>query len=144
VSRFLLDTNIISDVIRPRPSPHVVAWLERQLNAELFISAFTVAEIRRGILEKEPGKKRAALERWFSGPEGPHAVFLNRVLPFDERAAAEWARIMADGTAAGRPRSAVDMLIAATASAHRCSLVTLNRRHFEGVIELVDLGPTPR
>jgi predicted nucleic acid-binding protein len=55
----------------------------------------TVAEIRRGILEKPAGKKRRELESWFSGPEGPQALFAGRVLPFDERASLIWARLMA-------------------------------------------------
>ena len=77
------------------------------------ISALTVGEIRRGLLEKPKGKKRAVLEAWFTGPDGPQAFFAGRVLPFDEKAGLIWARLMADGTAKGRPRSALDMIIAA-------------------------------
>jgi predicted nucleic acid-binding protein len=80
-----------------------------QVDEDLFISSLTVAEIRRGILEKPAGKKRRELERWFSGPEGPQALFGGRVLPFDEKASLIWARLMADGTAKGRPRSPLDM-----------------------------------
>ena len=79
--------------------------MAEQSDEDLFISSLTVAEIRRGILEKPPGKKRRALEGWFSGPEGPQALFAGRVLPFDEKAGWVWARLMADGTAKGRPRS---------------------------------------
>ena len=61
-------------------------WPE-QADEDLFISSLTVAEIRRGLLEKPAGKKRKELERWFSGPEGPQALFAGRVLPFDEKAA---------------------------------------------------------
>ena len=53
------------------------------------------------------------LEAWFTGPDGPQAFFAGRVLPFDEKAGLIWARLMADGTAKGRPRSALDMIIAA-------------------------------
>lgn len=139
MTRYLLDTNIVCEVTRPRPSSAVVAWLGRQLDEDLFISVLTLAEIERGILEKGPGRKRTELERWFAGPEGPRALFRNRVLPFEERAATRWARIMAHGTALGRPRSALDMLIAATAEANRCVVVTLNARHFEGVVDFIDL-----
>src|SRR2546425_12614627 len=83
-----------------------------QADEDLFISSLTVAKIRRGILEKPAGKKRRELERWFSGAEGPQALFAGRVLPFDEKAGLVWARLMADGTARGRPRSHLDMIIA--------------------------------
>jgi predicted nucleic acid-binding protein len=73
------------------------------------------------------------LERWFSGPEGPHALFAGRVLPFDEKAGLVWARLMADGTAAGQPRSPLDMIVAAVAEANGCVLVTDNEKDFIGV-----------
>lgn len=87
MSRSLLDTNIISHVTKPVPSEALVAWMTEQSDEDLFISALTVVEIRRGILEKPAGKKRRELERWFSGPEGPQALFAGLVLPFDERPA---------------------------------------------------------
>jgi predicted nucleic acid-binding protein len=104
-----------------------------QTDDDLFISALTVGEIRRGLLEKSAGKKRALLEAWFIGPEGPQALFAGRVLPFDEKAALIWARLMADGTAKGRPRSALDMIIAAVAEANGCVVVTDNEKDFTGL-----------
>jgi toxin FitB len=92
-----------------------------------------VAEIRRGILEKPAGKKRRELEHWFSGPEGPQALFAGRVLPFDEDAALVWARLMADGAARGRPRSPLDMIIAAVAEANGYVVVTENEKDFAGL-----------
>ena len=87
MTRYLLDTNIISNVTRPVPSEALTAWLSAQADEDLFIASLTVAEIRRGLLEKPAGKKRRALDRWFAGPEGPQALFAGRVLPFDEAAA---------------------------------------------------------
>jgi predicted nucleic acid-binding protein len=133
VSRSLLDTNIISNVTKPAPSEALVVWMAEQSDEDLFISSLTVAEIRRGILEKAPGKKRRELEAWFSGPEGPQALFAGRVLPFDEKAGLVWARLMADGTAKGRPRSPLDMIIAAIAETNGCVIVTENERDFAGV-----------
>jgi predicted nucleic acid-binding protein len=133
VSRCLLDTNIISNVTKPVPPEKLVAWMAEQADEDLFISSLTVAEIRRGILEKPAGKKRRELESWFSGPEGPQALFAGRVLPFDERAGLIWARLMAEGTAKGRPRSPLDMIIAAIAEANDCVIVTENDRHFAGM-----------
>jgi predicted nucleic acid-binding protein len=133
VTRYLLDTNIISNVTKPNPSTALLAWMAEQADTDLFISALTVAEIRRGLLEKPKGKKRALLEVWFTGPEGPQALFAGRVFPFDEKAALVWARLMAEGTAKGRPRSALDMIIAAVAEANDCVVVTDNEKDFTGL-----------
>jgi predicted nucleic acid-binding protein len=133
VTHYLLDTNIISNVTKPKPSMALLAWLAEQADDDLFISALTVAEIRRGLLEKPAGKKRASLEAWFAGPEGPQALFAGRVLPFDETAALIWGRLMADGTAKGRPRSALDMIVAAVAEARGCVVVTDNEKDFAGL-----------
>jgi toxin FitB len=133
VSRYLLDTNIISNATKPAPSEALLAWLARQSDEDLFISSLTVAEIRRGILEKPAGKKRRELEQWFSGPEGPQSLFAGRVLPFDENAGLVWAQLMADGSTRGRPRSPLDMIIAAVAEANGCVVVTENERDFAGL-----------
>jgi predicted nucleic acid-binding protein len=133
VTRYLLDTNIISNVTRPVPSEALVAWMAEQPDENLFISSLTIAEIRRGVQEKPAGKKRHELESWFTGSEGPQALFAGRVLPFDEAAALIWAQLMAAGTAMGRSRSALDMIIAAIAEANDCVVVTDNERDFAGV-----------
>ncbi len=133
MTHYLLDTNIISNVVKPQPSDALLAWWAEQHDENLFVASLTVAEIRRGILEKPRGKKRDALEAWFSGPEGPQALFAGRVLPFDEKAGLIWARLMADGKAAGRPRSGLDMIIAAIAGAHDCVVVTDNEKDFAGI-----------
>jgi toxin FitB len=131
--RFLLDTNIISNVTKPAPSGALSKWMADQFDEDLYISSLTVAEIRRGVIEKPVGRRRRELEAWFSGPEGPQALFAGRILPFDEKAALIWARFMADSKARGRPRSALDMIIAAIAGANGCVVVTDNERDFEGV-----------
>ena len=133
MTRYLLDTNVISDVTKPRPSEAVLAWLSDQADEDLFIGSMTVAEIWRGVLEKPAGKKRDQLEAWFTGPEGPQALFAGRVLAFDTRAGLIWARLMAEGTASGRPRSALDMIIAAVAQANGCVIVTDNEKDFSGL-----------
>ena len=137
MSRYLLDTNIISNVTRPTPSEALLAWMGGQVDGDLFIASLTVAEIRRGILEKPAGRKRDRFDAWFSGPEGPSALFAGRVLPFDEKAALIWARLMAEGTAKGRPRSALDTIIAAIAEANDCIVVTDNEKDFAD-IEIVN------
>jgi predicted nucleic acid-binding protein len=131
--RYLLDTNILSNVTKPSPSPSLLAWMAEQSDDDLFIASLTLAEIRRGILEKPAGKRRNELEDWFLGPEGPQALFAGRVLPFDEGAALIWARLMADKKSSGRPRSALDTIIAAVAEANGCIVVTDNEKDFGGV-----------
>jgi toxin FitB len=133
VTRYLLDTNIISNVTKPAPSSALLSWMADQIDDDLFISALTVAEIRRGLLEKPAGKKLTLLEAWFSGPEGPQALFAGRVLPLDEKAALVWRQLMAEGTANGKPRSALDMIIAATAEANDCVVVTDNEKDYAGL-----------
>ncbi len=131
--RYLLDTNIVSEFVKPSPSQSLIAWMEQQADEDLFVAALTVAEIGRGILEKPAGKRRSELEAWFAGPEGPQALFQGRVLPFDEKAVLIWARFMAGGRAKGRPRSGLDAIIAAVAEVNACIVVTANEKDFEGI-----------
>ena len=131
--RYLLDTDIISNVTKPSPSPTLLTWMAEQDDDDLFIASLTVAEIRRGILEKPAGKRRDELEDWFVGPEGPLTLFAGRVLAFDEAAARIWARLMADGKAAGRPGNALDTIIPAVAEANNCVVVTGNGKNLAGV-----------
>ena len=131
--RYLLDTNIISNIAKPAPSDSLLAWMGAQNDEDLFIASLTVAEIRRGVLEKPAGKRRDQLEAWFSGPDGPQALFAGRILPFDEAAGLIWGRLMADGRSQGRPRSALDTIIAAVAEAYGCTVVTDNEKDFAGI-----------
>ncbi len=143
MSGYLLDTNIISNLTRPRPSESLQTWMVEQADQDLFITALTIAEIRRGILEMPLGRKRNQLEAWFVGPEGPARLFTGRVLPFDEAAALSWGRLMAEGTAAGRPRDALDMIIAAIAETNGHVVVTDNERDFLGIPFINPVRPSP-
>ncbi|MFB4382241.1 PIN domain-containing protein [Agrobacterium sp. LR_9] len=131
--RYLLDTNILSNFTKPAPSESLVAWMADQSDDDLFIASLTLAELRRGVIEKPAGKRRDQLDAWFSGPQGPQALFAGRILPFDERAGLVWAELMAEGRAAGRPRSGLDTIIAAIATTNDCVVVTDNERDFAGV-----------
>lgn len=133
MTRYLLDTNIISNVVKPQPSESLLAWMSTQRDEDLFITSLTVAEIRRGILEKPRGKKREALDEWFSGPEGPQALFAGRILSFDDKASLIWAQLMVAGKGAGQPRSGLDITIAAIAVANDCVVVKDNEKDFVGV-----------
>lgn len=131
--RYLLDTNIISKIVQPRPPVLLVAWMASQADQDLFITSLTIAEISRGLLEKPASRRRDELMAWFSGSEGPRTLFAGRILSFDEKAALVWGRLMADGKSKGRPRNALDTIIAAIAEVHGCIVVTDNERDFIGV-----------
>jgi predicted nucleic acid-binding protein len=133
VSRYLLDTNILSNPTKPAPSASLLAWLSEQADGDLLISSLSVAEIWRGVQTTPAGKRRRELEQWFTGENGPQAVFAGRILSFDEQAAIIWGRIMAEGTRTGKPRSAFDMMLAAIAEANDCIVVTDNEKHFGGL-----------
>ncbi|HZL00215.1 MAG TPA: type II toxin-antitoxin system VapC family toxin [Caulobacteraceae bacterium] len=143
MTRYLLGTNIISNATKPRPSEALLAWMVEQRDADLCISTLSLAEIRRGILQKDEGRKRRDLEAWYVGPDGPPALFHGRILGFDEPAAVAWAEIMADGARRGAPRSAMDMLVAAIARVGGCTAVTDNERHFRGVVEVLNPMRSP-
>jgi predicted nucleic acid-binding protein len=136
MTRYLLDTNIISQAIKPSPPDALVQWMANQADEDLLIASLSLAEIQRGILQMPEGRKKRDLEGWFSGPKGPQALFRHRVLPFDERAALAWAQLMAEGTIKGQPRSALDMIVAATAAVHACIVVTDNEKDFRNAVEL--------
>ena len=133
MTRYLLDTNIISNITNPDPSESLLAWMGVQSDGDLFISSLTVAEIRRGTLDKPKGKKRDRLDAWFAGPEGPQSLFKGRILPFDGKAALVWARLMSEGRAVGKPRSDLDMIVAAVAETNDCVIVSDNEKHFPGL-----------
>ena len=139
--RYLLDTNILSDATKPVPSQSLIAWMADQIDEDLFICSLTVAEIRRGILDLPSGKRRRDLEKWFSGPEGPPSLFAGRILPFDEKSGMVWAQLMSTGSAAGKPRSALDMIIAACAVSNECRIVTGIERDFAGLDVFNPLRP---
>ena len=102
-------------------------------NEGLYISTIALAEIWRGVLDLPASRKHRVLEDWFNGPEGPPALFANRILPFNAKASFIWARLMSEGTKKGRPRSPMDMMVASIAEANDCILVTDNEKHFAGL-----------
>lgn len=144
MTRYLLDTNIISNVLKSQPSEALLSWWSEQRDDNLFIASLTVAEIRRGILSKPRGKKRNELDAWFSGAEGPQALFAGRVLSFDDKAGLIWARLMAGDKPAGEPHSALHMMIAAIAGANDCVLVTDDDSYFAGIEFLNPMRGTAR
>jgi predicted nucleic acid-binding protein len=111
----------------------LLAWLDDQADEDLFTSSLNLAEIWSGVLELPVSRRRREMETRFTGPRGPQAFFRGRLLVFDENAALVWGRLMSDGVKAGRPRSPVDMIVAAVAEANDCILVTDNEKHVAGL-----------
>jgi len=135
----LLDTNILSEVMRPAPEPRVLRWLDAQPDGDVWISAVTVAEILLGVELLPDGKRRELLsglaQRMFEED------FAERCLPFDGLAAGEYAAIMAGRTRQGSPISVEDAQIAAIARAGRLTLATRNTRDFAGIKGLALVNP---
>jgi hypothetical protein len=126
---FLLDTNIVSETIRPKPEPRVLDWLEAQTPAELFLAAQTIGELVRGARKVKEKARRERFESWIEYDLAQQ--FEGRVLPFDSPTAALWGRLMGDGDRMGRTPAAADAQIAAVAIHHGFTLVTRNVKDFE-------------
>jgi toxin FitB len=129
VSGFLLDTNVVSELVRRHPDRGVVAWTAQQDAAELHLSAITLGELIRGVERLAADDRRARLERWLRD-ELPRQ-FRGRILPFDRAAAEIWGRMMGEADRLGRPRPAIDAQIAAIAHRHDLTMVTRNTADFE-------------
>jgi predicted nucleic acid-binding protein len=108
-----------------------------QSDADLFVSSLTVAELQRGILGEVGRKEAQGTGVLVFRAEGPQALFAGGVLPFDEKAALVWARLMAEDAANGQPRTPLDMIVAAVAEANNCVVVTENEKDFAGM-KIVD------
>lgn len=124
----LLDTNVVSEPLRPRPSAAVVAWLDAQPPETLYLSAITVAELRAGVALLPDGKRRAGLQASLEDEVLP--LFLGRVLGFDEACTAAYADILSRARQAGKPIATADALIAAIASTHHLAVATRDEGPF--------------
>ena len=126
---FVLDTNVVSELMRPTPDPAMSSWVAERATSSLFLTAVTEAELRFGLAVMPPGKRRdglrAGLERMLD------TGFANRVLPFDSAAARAYAGIAATRRRRGRPVSQADCQIAAIAVARGMAVATRNVRDFE-------------
>lgn len=135
--RLLLDTNVLSEVTRPAPDARVLEWLDGLDEDRSFISVVSIAEIRRGVVLMDEGRKRKALAEWLAR-DLPQR-FERRVLPVDESIASAWGDLMGLAKRRGRGLSSMDGHIAATAIAQELTLITRNTKDFEGFgIELFD------
>jgi toxin FitB len=132
---FLLDTNVLSEWVKPRPNPGVVAWLAEADEDRVFVSVITLAELRFGIDRLAPGRRRTRLDVWLR--EELTDRFEDRILPVDGPVADACGALLARGEARGRPLATMDAFIAATTAVHRLALVTRNTGDFETLVDTI-------
>lgn len=123
----LLDTNVLSELTRTQPAPHVVAWLEEN-EPRLALPAITLAELRYGIARLAAGRRKTSLTRFWNMTR---ERFVGRIYSFDDRAAEAYGDIVASAERAGTPINVADALIAAIALVHGMSIATRDIRDFE-------------
>jgi predicted nucleic acid-binding protein len=127
----VLDTNVVSELARPRPAPEVIDWVDAQNAADLLITAMTAAEIRAGVALLPAGRRRRQIaERMESLIT---ETFAGYVLAFDVASSERYANVVATRTRAGRPISSFDAQIAAVCAQHDASLATRNVNDFDGL-----------
>jgi predicted nucleic acid-binding protein len=126
VSGFLLDTNVISELVRAKPDEKVTSWVASLDENLLYLSVLTFAEIRKGIALLKPSSRRISLEAWLDGDLTLR--FAGRILPIDQPVADRWGLLAAQSEPQFR-LPVIDGLLAATALHHNLTLVTRNTRH---------------
>jgi hypothetical protein len=127
---YLIDTNVVSELVRTRPSPRVLAWFDGVPDPALHLSVLTLGELRKGVELLGDGKRKDRLRLWLE-QELPQ-WFEARLLPVTAAVAERWGRLLAE---VGRPAAAIDSLLAATALHHELRIVTRNDKdfHFPGL-----------
>jgi len=139
--KYLLDTCVLSEAVKNTPDQHVLRWLEARKPHELCTSAMALGELQRGVTRLPESKRRTELSQWLHALE---TSFENRILSFDTSVARVWAHITVNAEAQGKSMAAFDSIIAATAKAHDCFLVTRNVRDFANAgIEVLNPWQTP-
>jgi predicted nucleic acid-binding protein len=126
---WIVDTNVLSELRRPKPEPKVLAFIAGCPLTQLHISVVSLAEIRFGIELVGDPVRRAALNDWLTQTVRP--MFKNRILPLTEETMLKWRILLEDGRKAGHTYSQPDLIIAATALLHGLTVVTRDRSHFD-------------
>ncbi len=124
--RTLLDTCVLSELVRPRPDAQVVGWLDLCVEDQLFLSVLTFGELRKGIAKLSDARRRETLRRWVEGELA--ARFDGRVLPVSAEIAARWGTLSGEAERRGETLPVIDALLAATALTHNLVVATRNTR----------------
>ena len=135
---YLLDTNVVSELVRPNPNANVVAWVRAEDETRFYLSVLSFGEIRRGIEQLPQSPRRERLRLWLEVDLTDR--FQGRILDIDRRVAEIWGMITARAAAASAQLPTIDTLIAATAERHRVVIVTRNLRDFD-FASVVPLSP---
>jgi len=130
--KFLLDTNLVSEPLKPRPNPGVLRWLAETAEDAMFLSVATLAELRHGIERLPESARKRRLDEWL-GRDVPHRFF-GRTLPVDDDIAHVWGILAARRDAVGRPIGALDGFLAATCAVHQLTLVSRDVADFAGSV----------
>jgi toxin FitB len=130
VSGFLLDTNVISELVRAEPNRNVARWIGEMEETILFLSVLTIGEVRSGVERLSPGRLRSRLESWLA--VDLRLRFEGRILPMTDAIAERWGALSGAAAKAGRPLPVIDGLLAATALHHDLTLVTRNNGDVSG------------
>jgi toxin FitB len=128
MTAFLVDTNCISELVRVKPEPRVLAWVEEADESLLYLSVLTLGEIRRGLAALPQSRRRSRLETWLEVEL--QARFSGRILPIDAAVADRWGLLAANAKASRKPLFTVDGLIAATAIHRNLTVVSRNVSNF--------------
>jgi predicted nucleic acid-binding protein len=129
MSGYLLDTNCVSELVRPNPEPRVIEWVDSTDEAMLYLSVLTLGEIRKGLAALPQGKRRTRLETWLD--VDLQTRFEGRIVPIDSGVADLWGSIAAQSKQKGKALPVIDGLLAATALRHNLTVVSRNARDFE-------------
>lgn len=127
-TRFLLDTNVLSEFTKPTVNPGLLDWLRRNDEDLMAISVVSVGEIQKGISRMPDGRRRLDLQRWLDEQLIPR--FEHRILPIELENMLRWGRLMGDAMTQGQPLPAVDTLLASVALDRNLILVSRNERDF--------------
>lgn len=126
---YILDTCVVSELVQAKPSRKVVAWIDRQDEAALFLSALTIGELAKGVARLPLSKKRTQLQEWLANDIAQR--FDSRILPVDVGVAIVWGALLGQTEQAGVKLPVMDSLIAATAQHHGMTVVTRNIKDME-------------
>jgi predicted nucleic acid-binding protein len=126
---FLLDTSVISELVKAAPDDRVIEWLKRNDEASLYLSVLTIGEIEKSIAKLPESSRREKLETWVRRDLADR--FRERLLAIDATVAATWGRLAGEAEARGEPLPVIDGLIAATSLAHDLTVATRNVGDFE-------------
>ncbi|MBI5630258.1 MAG: type II toxin-antitoxin system VapC family toxin [Elusimicrobia bacterium] len=127
--KYLLDTSVISELVRPKPEAGVVRWLDERDEESLFLSVLTLGELHKGVVRLPTGPRKNKLQYWID--EDLSRRFYGKILDITVEVAAEWGHLQAHGLNRGEPIPVVDSLIAATAIVNHLTVATRNTKDLE-------------